>query len=106
MVFPVESTPLISQKKLTSYNVQGPLFVIVNNDARGPRETSFVWRVEDGSYMLGSPQEVRPRYKTTHFEMSYQAKKDALLGVAGGLVLGLTTVVLAFAAAWYLVQHL
>jgi hypothetical protein len=56
--------------------------------------------------MLGSAQQLRPRYKTTHFEMSYQAKKEAFLGVAGGLVLGLATVVLAFVAAWYLIQHL
>jgi hypothetical protein len=35
MILPVVTIPLISQKKLTSYNVQGPLFVIVNNDAWG-----------------------------------------------------------------------
>jgi hypothetical protein len=56
--------------------------------------------------MLGSQQQLRPRYKTTHFEMSYQAKKDAFLGVVGGLGLGLTTVGLAFVVAWYLIQHL
>jgi hypothetical protein len=56
--------------------------------------------------MLGSPQEVRPRYKTTHLEMSYQTKKDAFLGVSGGLALGLMTVALAFVAAWLLIQHM
>jgi hypothetical protein len=42
--------------------------------------------------MLSLPEQLRPRYKTTHLEMSYQTMKDAFLGIAGGLVLGLTTV--------------
>jgi hypothetical protein len=47
-VFPVESTPLISQKKLTSYNVQGPLFVMVNNDARGLSQGDELWMTSWG----------------------------------------------------------